>query len=181
MRESVSHSAFDRETLIAERAERDEFLAGHYASPIPEEARSTYAGAAYFEPDERFVFAGPFVPATGTVPVPSSTGSESRYRTVGSLQIAVDGRVCSLTVLDDGDGGAFAPFGDATNGQSTYRGGRYVAVEIDDDGTATVDFNRAVNPYCAYDEEYSCPLPPPGNTIAVPIEAGERMLREPSV
>jgi uncharacterized protein (DUF1684 family) len=80
-------------------------------------------------------------------------------------------------VLDDGDGGAFLAFGDATNGRTTYGGGRYVAVEIGAGGIATVDFNQAANPYCAYDEEYSCPLPPPGNTITTPVEAGERMYR----
>ena len=174
----MSPPAFDREALIAERNARDEFLSGHYASPIPEEARLTFAGAAYFEPDERFVFIGRFVPATGTVSIPSSTGTESRYRSVGSVQIAVEGLPYNLTILDDGDGGAFVPFGDATNGQSTYGGGRYVAVEVHADGTATVNFNRAVNPYCAYDEEYSCPLPPPGNSIAAAVEAGERLLPE---
>jgi len=177
----MSPSEYDRGALLAERADRDEFLSDHYASPIPEDARATFGGATYYDPDERFVFAGSFSPATGTVRVPSSSGSESRYRTVGSVQVSVDGRPYTLTVLDDGDGGAFVPFGDATNGRGTYGGGRYVAIEIHDNGTATVDFNRAVNPYCAYDEEYSCPLPPPGNTIAVPVEAGERILREPLV
>jgi uncharacterized protein (DUF1684 family) len=175
----MSTAPYDRDALLAERNERDAFLREHYASPIPEDARPAFAGAAYFDPDERFVVSGQFTPATGTVPVPSSTGSESRYRTTGSVQMALDGRPYTLTVLDDGDGGSFLPFGDETNGTSTYGGGRYVGVEVGEDGIATIDFNRAVNPYCAYDEDYSCPLPPVGNTIASAVEAGERNDLEP--
>jgi len=174
-------TAYDHEALLAERIERDSFLCEHYASPIPEEIRSAYEGADYFDPDGRLAFSGAFAPSVATISVPSSSGLASGYRCVGNVRIAVGGHDYDLTVLDDGDGGTFLPFGDATNGQSTYGGGRYVAVDLHDDGTATVDFNRAVNPYCAYDEEYSCPLPPPGNSLAMPIEAGERNYREPTV
>lgn len=174
-------TAYDREAILTERIERDAFLCEHYASPIPEDVRPAYEGADYFEPDSHFAFSGPFASSVGTISVPSSSGLASGYRCVGSVQVAVAGDDYDLTVLDDGDGGAFLPFGDATNGQSTYGGGRYVAVDIHDDGIAVVDFNRAVNPYCAYDEEYSCPLPPAGNTIASPVEAGERTYRQPTV
>ena len=174
-------TAYDHEAILTERIERDSFLCEHYASPIPEETRSAYEGADYFDPDSRLAFSGPFAPSAATISIPSSSGLASGYRCAGNVRIGVGGHDYDLTVLDDGDGGAFLPFGDATNGQSTYGGGRYVAVDIHDDGTATVDFNRAVNPHCAYDEEYSCPLPPAGNTIAEPIEAGERIYREPTV
>ena len=173
----MTHIPFDRSAILAARAERDHFLAVHYASPLPEEDLDGFEGADYYDPDERFVFVGSFRQASADVAVPSSSGTVSDYRCVGVAQITVDGHAYDLTVLDDGDGGAFLAFGDATNGHTTYVGGRYVAVEIDDDGNATVDFNRAANPYCVYDEEFSCPLPPAGNTIAAPIEAGERMYR----
>lgn len=173
----MKRTTFDRAAILAARAERDRFLSEHYASPIPEEDRAGFTGADYYEPDERFVFVGSFREIDAKVAVPSSTGTVSDYRSVGVVRITVNGRPYDLTVLDDGDGGAFLAFGDATNGQATYGGGRYVGVEIDDEGTTTVDFNRAANPYCVYDEEFSCPLPPAGNTIAGPIEAGERMYR----
>jgi hypothetical protein len=173
----MKRSTFDPQAILDARAQRDQFLAEHYASPIPEEDRAGFAGADYYEPDERFIFAGPFRDASTQVVVPSSTGTVSHYHCMGILQITVDGSLYELTVLDDGDGGAFLAFGDATNGRTTYGGGRYVAVEIDAGGIATVDFNRAANPYCVYDEEYSCPLPPPDNTIQTPVEAGERLYR----
>jgi uncharacterized protein (DUF1684 family) len=156
------------------RAERDRFLSEHYASPIPEEHRPGFSGADYYEPDERFVFVGSFAEDPTRIAVPSSAGTVSDYQSIGIARITVEGDSYDLTVLDDGDGGAFLAFGDATNGVTTYSGGRYVDVELGPGGIAAIDFNRAVNPYCVYDEEYSCPLPPRGNTIAVPIEAGER-------
>lgn len=173
----MKSTRFDRSAILAEREERDRFLSEHYASPIPEELRADFGGADYYEPDERFVFVGSFREVAAKVAVPSSTGTVSDYHSVGIAHITVDGHSYEMTVLDDGDGGAFLAFGDATNGRTTYGGGRYVRIEIDGNGNATVDFNRAANPYCVYDEEYSCPLPPAGNTIAGPIEAGERMYR----
>jgi uncharacterized protein (DUF1684 family) len=171
----MKRGRFDRSAILAARAERDRFLVEHYASPIPEEHRAGFAGAAYYEPDERFVFVGSLLDGPTKVAVPSSAGTVRDYQSIGIARITVEGQSYDLTVLDDGDGGAFLAFGDATNGRTTYSGGRYVGVELDARGDATVDFNRAANPYCVYDEEYSCPLPPPGNIIATPIEAGERM------
>jgi uncharacterized protein (DUF1684 family) len=42
-------------------------------------------------------------------------------------------------------------------------------------GEISVDFNLAYNPYCAYNENFSCPIPPRENRLKVPIRAGERM------
>ena len=173
----MSSNAFDRSKILAARDERDRFLAEHYASPILEEHRDDFAGAAYYEPDARFVFVGSFQEAATTVTVPSSTGAVSAYHSVGVVRITIESTPYTLTVLDDGDGGAFLAFADGTNGDTTYGGGRYVGVETGDGGEAIIDFNRAANPYCVYDDEYSCPLPPAGNTITSRIEAGERMYR----
>nr|WP_233188689.1 DUF1684 domain-containing protein [Tenacibaculum sp. SG-28] len=64
---------------------------------------------------------------------------------------------------------------DASNGVSTYQGGRYVDVLVSDttpSGTVEIDFNTAYNPYCAYNDLYSCPIPPKENYIATEILAG---------
>jgi hypothetical protein len=37
-----------------------------------------------------------------------------------------------------------------------------------------IDLNYAYNPYCAYNPNYSCPLPPRENWLKVPIRAGEK-------
>ena len=78
-------------------------------------------------------------------------------------------------MLDDGDGGSFIPFRDGTAGDTTYQGGRYVSPETADDGSVIVDFNRAFNPWCVYDDEFICPFPPASNIIEEPIAAGEKV------
>ncbi len=166
----------DLARLTEERVERDRFMAEHYASPIPEEHRSGFRGLAYFPPDPRWVIPGRFeATAPRKVAIPSTTGSASDYTMVGVVVLDMGDTAYTLTVLDDGDGGMFIPFRDGTAGTETYGGGRYAGIEPSSDGVVTVDFNRAQNPYCVYDEEFVCPLPPPGNWIAEPIRAGEKM------
>jgi len=170
----------NREQLLEQRSERDQFFAEHYASPIPEEDLPGFTGLAYFEPDPSWEISGRYEPTEPRkIPVPSTTGMESPYTMLGAVTLRIGDTPYRLTVLDDGDGGAFIPFRDDTSGSDSYGGGRYVGVDPAEDGTVLIDFNTAKNPWCVYDEEFVCPLPPPGNWIAEPIEAGEMMYHPP--
>jgi uncharacterized protein (DUF1684 family) len=66
----------------------------------------------------------------------------------------------------------FLPFSDQTTGVTSYGGGRYLDVRIPQGDTILLDFNRAYNPYCAYNEKYSCPRIPPENHLEVAIPVG---------
>jgi hypothetical protein len=70
------------------------------------------------------------------------------------------------------------PFRDATTGKESYGAGRYLEVEVEQGGdgrfSATLDFNLAYSPWCAYNLAYSCTLPPVENTLSVAVQAGER-------
>ena len=70
----------------------------------------------------------------------------------------------------------FLPFTDLTNNKTTYGGGRYIDLDLKDikNKQLVIDFNKAYNPYCAYSDGYSCPIPPKGNHMTVAIEAGEK-------
>ena len=59
-------------------------------------------------------------------------------------------------------------------GKETYGAGRYLDPELNKNGKLIVDFNLAYNPTCAYNELYSCPLPPAENRLSVAILAGEK-------
>jgi uncharacterized protein (DUF1684 family) len=72
----------------------------------------------------------------------------------------------------------FLGFTDASTGQTTYGAGRYVDIEESADGMIIVDFNRAYNPYCAYNERFSCAIPPAENHLTFAVEAGEKIYRE---
>jgi uncharacterized protein len=71
----------------------------------------------------------------------------------------------------------FFPFRDATSGKETYGGGRYLDIPISNvlGNKVQIDFNQAYQPYCAYNHEYVCPVPPKENTISVAITAGEKL------
>ena len=66
--------------------------------------------------------------------------------------------------------------GDATTGQQTYGGGRFLFVPAPAGGTGpiTLDLNRAINPPCAFTQFALCPVPPPENRMDVPVLAGEK-------
>jgi len=65
----------------------------------------------------------------------------------------------------------FIPFKDATNGIETYPGGRYLDLDINGN-SAIIDFNLSYNPNCAYSDQWSCPLVPDENKLAVAVKAG---------
>jgi uncharacterized protein (DUF1684 family) len=78
------------------------------------------------------------------------------------------------------DSTLFIPFTDLTNGHESYGGGRYLDVPLPAEEATTIqlDFNRAYNPYCAYGNGYSCPVPPAENRLGVAIPAGEKSFHE---
>ena len=168
----------DEQALEQHRRQHDEFLRSHYASPLPDEDQETFSGLDYFPPDSSMVFTGSFSRSDDSrIQIVSSVGTTSAYRQMGVFRVEIDDSMYDLIVLDDGDGNPFIAFGDTTNGNTTYAGGRYVSLELAQDGRESIDFDLATNPYCVYDEEFVCPLPPLANRLTVPIEAGEKEYR----
>ena len=72
----------------------------------------------------------------------------------------------------------FLPFLDNTNGEESYGGGRYIDMRIPDGDTIIVDFNSAYNPYCAYNEKYSCPIVPRENYLDTEVRAGVKAFKK---
>ena len=175
--QSPMNHTYDTADLLARRAERDEHFRTHYTSPIPEEHLATFTGLDYFDADPQMVWIGRFNRVDGKLDITSSTGATSAYRLAGYVSLSfVDGSR-RLVVLHGEEGDMFIPFRDATCGSGSYGGGRYVPAILNDSDTMTVDFNLALNPWCAYDEEFSCPLPPVENWLPIEIPAGERDYR----
>ena len=110
----------------------------------------------------------------------TSTGAKQTYTREGKITFRVDGQETDLYLYSTGDPyELFVPFRDATSGKETYGAGRYLEAPVAEDGTVLVDFNYAYNPYCAYNELWSCPLPPVENWLKAPIRAGEMSFDEP--
>ncbi|MDN4474541.1 DUF1684 domain-containing protein [Demequina sp. SYSU T00192] len=156
---------------------RAALLRGHPATPVPGRARASFTpDVAPYDPDLRFV-----VPVEDADPerreVPTPTDGVVPFARVGRVELPGVGGL-DVWWLDSYGGGIFVPLKDAS--PRTYGGGRYVldTVKGADLGGArealVVDLNFAYQPSCAYSSEWVCPLPGPGNTLAVPVEAGER-------
>jgi hypothetical protein len=107
----------------------------------------------------------------------TSTGDVQEFVRYGKLRFSVEGAEAELTVFAN-QHGFFIPFVDSLAGVETYPAGRYLDPEPLDDGRFLIDFNLAYNPYCAYNELYSCPLPPAENRLKVPIRAGEKIFKD---
>lgn len=165
----------DTDLLLEHRKAKDEFFRTDHHSPIPHEQRHDFEGLSYFDPRPDLVFRLPVEPADGSeITVETSDGQERTHHRAGRVGFEVNGEPVELTLYDTGHPGYFVPFRDKTSGDSTYGAGRYLDLDANEDGTVTLDFNLAYNPSCAYDDAYSCPLPPIENWLQVPIEAGEK-------
>lgn len=110
----------------------------------------------------------------------TTTSRRPLYQRVAIVYFKIDTVDCKLNVYKNIDLSKktgfedylFIPFTDATNGIETYAGGRYLDVRIPNSDTLILDFNKAYNPYCAYNKKYSCPVPPAENDLNVRIVAG---------
>ncbi len=159
------------------RQEKDAFFRSHPQSPLMPEQKREFKGLSYFPENPALrleVKVVEFNPKE-TVQMQTSTGNEQTYQKYGKFKFVVDGQEAELT-LYAGPHGFFLPFADALAGSETYGAGRYLEPEPLGGGKFRVDFNLAYNPYCAYNEMWSCPLTPRENRLKVPIRAGEKVL-----
>jgi uncharacterized protein len=149
-------------------------------SPIPEAYRSNFRGLSYFpvNPDYRIQARLERIPVQEYIQVQTSTGSSEAYLRWGWAHFQLWNQSLQLLILQSvvEPDHLFIPFADETSARTTYGAGRYLDVEepLGNSNKILLDFNQAYNPYCAYNEYYSCPLPPPTNLLEVPIEAGEK-------
>jgi len=158
------------------RRAKDDFFRTEPQSPFNHAHHGKFVGLKYYpeNPDLRFDLPIEKVEKPGLIVMATSTGDEQDYLHVGQIRFVVQGQEAILQVyVSAGGGDYFIPFVDATAPAETYGAGRYLEPEDLGGGQLHIDFNLAYNPYCAYNERWSCPLPPRANRIAVRIEAGE--------
>jgi uncharacterized protein (DUF1684 family) len=165
------------------RAARDGLFAEHPQSPLPPDARASFAGLPYFDYDPGLRVLAAVEPASAErLEIPTSTGGSYAFTRFAVARFELGGGPASLEVfwLEGYGGGVFVSFRDATSGRESYGACRYLldTVKGADLGMAedrlVLDFNFAYNPSCAYDPQWTCPLAPPANRLAVAVRAGER-------
>ncbi len=164
------------------RIAKDEFFDIHPQSPLTHEQRHSFEGLSYFpeNPDLRLEVEVELYAEQKQIQMQTSTGDVQTYTRYGRFKFTVDGEEAALTLFA-GPHGFFLPFVDSQAGAVTYGAGRYLEPEKLPNGKFLVDFNLAYNPYCAYNDLFSCPLPPGENRIQVPVRAGEKNFKPVSV
>ncbi len=173
------------------RHQKDQFFATTPDSPLPAPERRQFQGLRYFDPDPAYRIEADLIrfPSPSIVQLGTTTGRISQHYRYGEVRFTLHGQPCRLTVYKSvhahehdmrADRELFLPFRDGTTGQESYGAGRYLELEEDSAGPGRVvlDFNLAYNPWCAYNDLYSCVLPPEENRLPVPVRAGERSYHE---
>ena len=179
-----------RSALAHWRAVREHLYRQHPQSPVPPEARDAFQ-PVHFEhhPGLRFEVAvepaPPPAPGALALELPNSGADTLSFSRVGRIAIpfAEGERTLAVFWMAGYAGGLFIPFRDATNGTETYGAGRYLvdgakSADLGGDaaaGTLTIDFNFAIQPSCAFDPRWACPLAPPENRLDIAVRAGERL------
>jgi len=158
------------------RKEKDEFFGRHPQSPLAAEQKKDFSGLNYFPENEslHLEIKVDLLNDPQPIQMQTTTGGAQVYLRHGRFKFAVDGQEAELTIYKS-EHGYFLPFVDSLAGQETYPAGRYLEPDELPGDRFLVDFNIAYNPYCAYNEMWSCPITPAENRVKVPIRAGEKV------
>jgi uncharacterized protein (DUF1684 family) len=176
----------ERERVMKWRKERDQFFRTHQRSPLIPEEKKRFKGLEYFPFNPNYYFEGPIEREILHINDPkyyatflTNKGTNKRYIRYGKFRFKLDGKGDALevykSILSDT---LFVPFKDLTNGKETYEGGRYIDAEILPGYKMVLDFNMAYFPSCAYNDKFTCALPPEETFLKIQIRAGEKNHKE---
>ena len=157
-------------------------------SPLKDKDRKNFTGLDFYKFDSTYVVTAKLTRTPDAKPFKMKTTTERRpdYVQYGVVTFNLKGKEYQLNIyqnlgLLDQEGYEdylFLPFLDNTNGNGSYSGGRYTEARIPEGDTIVIDFNTAYNPYCAYNEKYSCPIVPRANYLDLEIEAGVKAFKK---
>jgi uncharacterized protein len=167
--------------LLKQREEKDQFIRTASDSPFKGQTE-TFTGLNYFPPDAAYRVKAKLIPIEQKqmVMLPTSDNKTKRYMEYAYAEFKLNDQTYRLLILEIIDmgpykGTLFLAFGDETSARETYGAGRYLDVKKPKgQNSIMLDFNEAYNPYCAYNDTFSCPLPPKENLLPVAIHAGEK-------
>jgi len=171
------------EKLRIFRDRREQFFKQDPHSPVSESDRKKFHGLSYYPVDLKYAMVGsieryPVEPKPVYANLPTSKGTDKKYVKHGRFKFCLMGKEFTLQIYRPlGGGDLFLPFKDKTSETETYPRGRYLFIEPMPKDRVLIDFNRAHNPFCEYNERYTCTFAPEENWLAVEIRAGEKRFR----
>jgi len=183
-----SQKAYDETAVLDFHNEINAQFSDSLTSPLLREDFQQFRGLDFFPPNANFFVIANFkrTPKEQPFEMKTSTDRLPIYVKYGEITFKVSGKQFKLNVYQNVElvqkegfeDYLFLPFSNLTSGKETYVGGRYIDVKIPKGKTMVVDFNKAYNPYCAYNYKYSCPIVPLENDIGVPIYAGVKKFHD---
>lgn len=184
---SVFGQSHKEEIVHFQKALHKEFL-NPAESPLSKEQMKKFSGHSFFPIDPKYKVIAKFVRADKSVPFQMQTTTDRlpTYEKYGEAIFELDGELIRLNIYQSHQlretkkykNYLFLPFTDETNGKETYGGGRYIDLSIPTGNTIVIDFNKAYNPFCAYNPSRSCPIPPKSNALGMRILAGVKAAPE---
>lgn len=157
-------------------------------SPLKNKDRKNFSSLDFFEYDETFKVDAFLLatPDSDYFKMKTNTDELREERVYGILSFEINGELYQLNVYQGKESletpgyedYLFLPFLDNTNGEETYGGGRYIDLRIPEGDSIVIDFNEAYNPYCAYNEKFSCPIVPRENYMNLKITAGVKVYKK---
>ena len=142
-------------------------------------ARTGFLGLDYFPIDPTWRIEAKWVPfdAPHEIRIASTVGTAENEKSPGKAVFERDGKTFELVPVQESPSSLFFIFSDKTSGKETYGAARFLYSDLPKDGKVVLDFNRAVNPPCAFTPFATCPLPPKENRLTVRVTAGEKNYR----
>lgn len=157
-------------------------------SPLKDKDRKNFEGLDFFVIDSVYVVEAQFTRTPDEQPFKMKTTTDRLpiYIKYGELSFNLKGENFKLNIYqnhglieEEGyEDYLFLPFLDETNGIESYGGGRYLDARIPEGNSMIIDFNKAYNPYCAYNDKFSCPIVPRENYLKTRIEAGVKTFKK---
>lgn len=163
-----------------ERERQFKYLKYNVESPLTDIQKKELMTLDHYAIDPKYKLRAKMVPVEDRrmLELPMTDGSIEKYLKHSWAEFEWEGKTVRLLLLqaakEADKRNFFLAFADATSGGETYGGGRYLNLRQDGKNSITIDFNLAYNPYCAYNPEFACPLPPRENILEFAILAGER-------
>lgn len=154
-------------------------------SPLTDKDRKDFNGLDFFKFDSIYIVKAALkrTPESEWFNMKTTTERLSKERVFGQLTFEINDESFNLNVYQGEENMQtegledylFLPFLDDTNGEESYGGGRYIDLRIPESDSITIDFNKAYNPLCVYNEKFSCPIVPRVNYLPIEIKAGVKM------
>ena len=158
------------------------------SSPLKKEDLKIFKNLNFFNIDSKYIVEAKLVRTKKekVFKMKTSTDRLPEYKKYGKLYFTVNGKDLKLNVYQNIDlikkkeykNYLFLPFTDVTCGNHSYTAGRYIDLSIPKNDKIIIDFNKAYNPYCAYNYKYSCPIVPAENNLAIEIKAGVKKFHD---